>query len=165
MKLSPHFSLDELIQVPESTVPIGIIEALQKLCITLLEPAREAMGGPLEITSGYRTVEHNAAIGGAKNSDHCFGRAADVQARAQSGRSWEERTFDLFNWLRIHKVNEIGQLILEDHRDSLDKPGKLWVHVSIPSEKHPGPGDPAQLLVSFRPKKYEKYSDSLGGFA
>ena len=29
------------------------------------------------ITSGYRTAEHNAAVGGSKSSQHLLGRAAD----------------------------------------------------------------------------------------
>lgn len=32
---------------------------------------------PMYVTSGYRTVEHNAAIGGAKDSAHCKCQAID----------------------------------------------------------------------------------------
>jgi hypothetical protein len=45
--------------------------------------------GPLEITSGYRDPEHNAAVGGAKGSEHIHGNAFDVSTR---GMSDEERT-------------------------------------------------------------------------
>ena len=34
-------------------------------------------GKPVHITSGYRTAEHNAAVGGSKSSQHLLGRAAD----------------------------------------------------------------------------------------
>ena len=34
-------------------------------------------GKPVHITSGYRTTEHNAAVGGSKSSQHLLGRAAD----------------------------------------------------------------------------------------
>ena len=38
---------------------------------------REHFGKPVHITSGYRTAEHNAAVGGSKSSQHLLGRAAD----------------------------------------------------------------------------------------
>ena len=40
---------------------------------------REHFGKPVHITSGYRTAEHNAKVGGAKSSQHLLGRAADIQ--------------------------------------------------------------------------------------
>ena len=40
---------------------------------------REHFGKAVTITSGYRTATHNAAVGGAKSSQHLLGRAADIQ--------------------------------------------------------------------------------------
>lgn len=37
-----------------------------------------AEAGPLNVTSGYRTPERNAAVGGAKNSQHTHGNAFDI---------------------------------------------------------------------------------------
>ena len=34
---------------------------------------------PMYVNSGYRTVEHNASIGGAKNSSHCTCQAIDFK--------------------------------------------------------------------------------------
>lgn len=163
MRLSPHFLLGEFLRVPESEVPIGIIENLGKLCTTLLEPLRVAMDLPVMVTSGYRTPEHNAKIGGAPTSDHMWGRAADIHIPTGLGKSWEENTILAHRWLWSHKLNHVGQLILEDHRIALRKPHKLWLHVAIPSERHPGAGSGNQLLVSYQPGTYQKWSDSLGG--
>lgn len=41
---------------------------------------RQKCGKPLIINSGYRCVEHNASVGGVKNSYHVLGEAADVAA-------------------------------------------------------------------------------------
>lgn len=42
-----------------------------------LQKIREHFGKPLYITSGYRCKTHNAAVGGAANSRHTKGQAAD----------------------------------------------------------------------------------------
>ena len=45
--------------------------------VQLLQSIRDHFGVPVVITSGYRTAEHNAAVGGSKSSQHLLGRAAD----------------------------------------------------------------------------------------
>jgi uncharacterized protein YcbK (DUF882 family) len=40
---------------------------------------RKEYGIPMIVNSGYRTPEHNAAIGGAKNSSHCTCQAIDFR--------------------------------------------------------------------------------------
>lgn len=47
--------------------------------VTLLQAMREHFGQPVHITSGYRTPAHNRAVGGAENSQHLYGRAADIR--------------------------------------------------------------------------------------
>ena len=39
---------------------------------------RDKLNLPMIITSGYRSKEHNEAIGGAKNSPHLQGKAVDI---------------------------------------------------------------------------------------
>ena len=85
MKLSPNFSLEEM-TVSETAARKGInnvpdeatIINLKQLCKYVLEPLRTLIGVPLLVTSGYRSIALNKAIGGAKNSQHCLGMAADV---------------------------------------------------------------------------------------
>ena len=45
--------------------------------IKLLDLARKKAGSPIHITSGYRCAAHNANIGGASQSYHTKGMAAD----------------------------------------------------------------------------------------
>jgi hypothetical protein len=165
MRLSPHFLLAEFIRVPESEVPSGVIENLQRLCVTLLEPLRQSQGLPIIVHSGYRAPTHNAAVGGVPGSDHETGRAADFHVESSVEDAWEVNTFAAYHWLRTHRPHDIGQLILEDHRHALDRPSRLWIHAAIPSIKHPGPGDNNQLLVSFMPGSYNTFTEELGRFA
>ena len=44
----------------------------------VLQPLRDSWGGPLFINSGYRCPELNKAVGGAENSMHLYGQAADL---------------------------------------------------------------------------------------
>lgn len=45
----------------------------------VLETMRELCGKPLVLSCGYRCPEHNRDVGGVSNSQHIYGRAADVQ--------------------------------------------------------------------------------------
>ena len=51
-----------------------------------LEYACEAAGVPFVITSGYRTKQHNEAVGGVPGSAHCKGLAADIAATSSQAR-------------------------------------------------------------------------------
>ena len=85
MRLSRNFTLDELI-LSQTATRIGIdntpsaevIANLQRLCQEVLQPLRDLVGVPVIVTSGYRSPELNRAIGGAPNSAHMQGRAADI---------------------------------------------------------------------------------------
>ena len=51
---------------------------IKALVDNVLQPLRDAWGGPLFINSGYRCLELNKAVGGVPTSQHCLGMAADV---------------------------------------------------------------------------------------
>lgn len=53
---------------------------------TALQPARNQLNVPFQITSWYRPPEVNEAIGGASNSQHLFGKAADIVTIGLSSR-------------------------------------------------------------------------------
>jgi len=77
--LSPHFSLTEFAcrcGCGLGTSPDDVDPRL----IYALEALRLALGNrPITITSGLRCAGHNALIGGAANSQHTHGRAADIK--------------------------------------------------------------------------------------
>lgn len=54
------------------------MEANVKLLARQLEVIRGVIKRPLFINSAYRTISHNAAVGGASRSFHLTGRAADI---------------------------------------------------------------------------------------
>ena len=70
-RLSPSF------RVREFACPDSDSLKLDDELVVALQCIREHFGKPVHITSGYRTAAHNAAVGGAKSSQHLLGRAAD----------------------------------------------------------------------------------------
>lgn len=93
------------------------IDNLRALCTNILDPLRDAIGGPIKVSSGYRGPELNALIHGAKRSQHIEGKAADIQA---SGKS----ILELFQTV-IRLGLPFDQVIYE-----AQSPTVVWVHVS-----------------------------------
>lgn len=86
MQLSPHFTLAEF-TVSQTAAREGIdnepgaaaLANLKRLA-ERLEQVRSLLGCPILISSGYRSPPLNNAVGGAKNSAHMSGCAADFIA-------------------------------------------------------------------------------------
>ena len=65
----------------DNTVPDGPARQAVTLLVTrILQPLRTAWGRPLTINSGYRSPQLNTAVGGAPDSQHVRGEAADIAA-------------------------------------------------------------------------------------
>jgi zinc D-Ala-D-Ala carboxypeptidase len=82
---------------------------------TKLEKVRALLGVPILVSSWYRCPELNAAVGGAKNSDHLIGAAVDFIA-PQLGTPFEVAK-KIANSADIIRFK---QLIMEH----------TWVHIS-----------------------------------
>lgn len=88
-QLSPNFNVREFAchdgtgyvegLVRERRMTPGLARARAVAMAQRLEKVRRLRGGkPVRVTSLYRTIPYNARIGGAKNSSHTRGFAADV---------------------------------------------------------------------------------------
>jgi zinc D-Ala-D-Ala carboxypeptidase len=81
--LSAHFTLEELTwsdtgaRLGIDNTPSEIITGNLMLLAAALEDVRTLLGQPIHINSGYRCDQLNTAIGGARNSRHMLGLAAD----------------------------------------------------------------------------------------
>lgn len=90
------------------------------LCENVLDPLREAWGKPLKVTSAFRTPQLNAAIGGAKNSQHmCTG----VEAAVDIDPGDLEQVKALASLAK--RVCIFDQLLAESVG------GRNWLHVSV----------------------------------
>ena len=127
MKLSAHLDLSEVTR-SDSAKRNGIsnmptpehIENFKLLAEKVFEPIREHFGVPIRISSGYRSKELNDKTKGAsKTSDHCFGRAIDID---NDGTSITNK--QIFNFIKDNL--KYKQLIFEFGTDE----NPAWVHVS-----------------------------------
>lgn len=124
-QLSPHFTLSEL-TASTTGARLGIAntpppEHLEKLTLTaeLLERVRTELGVPITVTSGYRCMRLNIAVGGVTSSDHARGQAADILAPGFG------TPFQVAKKLApLVSALGIGQLLLEHVG------GRSWVHIS-----------------------------------
>ena len=71
----------------DNTPPPQAVAALHDLIGHLLDPLREAWGGPVVVNSGYRSPALNAAVGGAPRSRHMYGEAADITVGSPSANA------------------------------------------------------------------------------
>lgn len=72
---------------------LGSVQKISKNLLKKFEMVRSDFGGPIRITSAYRCSTHNKVIGGAKNSQHIYGNALDLQPLNFSSSSQLERLF------------------------------------------------------------------------
>lgn len=130
MKLTSNFTLEELIEagsarrlgLEEQFNPSAdIICNLNALAKNVLQPLRDAVGHSIQVTSGYRSPKVNKAVGGAKNSDHLYGYAADIQLWI-NGENKNQLLFDTVLRLRL----PFRQMI--DEFGTSDNPA--WIHIS-----------------------------------
>ena len=144
MKLSQHFSYQEFIK-SQTASRKGIknepddaqLYNMKMICANILEPVRDNFGGPVIITSGFRSPELCVAIGSSTNSQHAKGEAADFEIPGTSNK-------DVADW--IHENLVYDQLILEffDGKD----PNSGWIHCS-----HKGTDNRKQYLIAFKNKQ------------
>lgn len=139
VQLSPHFSLAELTASGkadqlgiDNTPSPQIVENMHRLA-TLLEEVRDLVGAPVHVSSGYRCVLLNKAVGGETASAHLLGLAADIYVEGVPHKLLAQRIRD--------SGIEFDQLIYE-----ID-----WVHVGLSL------GKPRHEVLTKPPVRGQRY--------
>jgi len=104
-----------------------VIENLRNICVQVLEPLREFVGGPVMISSGYRCKELNDLVEGTKTSQHMTGEAVDIVVGEGNlvethGRASQQKLKECFLFIQNNCC--FDQLLLESRNY------KRWIHVS-----------------------------------
>ena len=130
MKISKHISYKEAVKSNtalrlnlDNTPDDYQMSNMVNIAINVFEPLREWVGGPIKINSMYRSQELNQAIGGSKSSQHCEGRAIDLD-----DTFGHKTNAEMFNYIKDNL--NFDQMIWEFG----NKKNPAWVHVSYVSE-------------------------------
>jgi hypothetical protein len=117
-----HFTIRELVSSEtarrlgiDNRPPDSAVKALHALVDNVLDPLREAWGGPIWVNSGYRCPELNKVVGGTPYSQHQRGEAADITVGSPARN---RRLLALIKRLDL----PVDQCI--------DEKGCRWIHVS-----------------------------------
>ena len=105
----------------DNTPPPTIKVKLTSLINNLLDPIREAWGGPIYVNSGYRCPKLNEEVGGVPSSQHQKGEAADITVGSP------ELNRQLFDLITTGDF-DFDQLIDESHYS--------WIHISFAAGKN-----------------------------
>jgi zinc D-Ala-D-Ala carboxypeptidase len=139
IQLSRNFYLPEFTRSQEAArqgrpievaLDSEVFRDLQRLCRLVLQQLREALG-PVFVSSGYRPLWLNTAIGGAASSQHTLGQAADIVV---SGFS----PYEVVAWLSTSGL-PFDQLIHEFGQ---------WAHISIAPPDRAARGE---VLTAYKP--------------
>lgn len=107
-RLSENFTVGEMINsqtairqkvLMQYVSQTEILGNMKLLANNVLQPARNQFKDSMFITSGYRSFQLNQAVGGAQNSLHLKGLAADIMVN--SGRA---RLIEILKNMDLHEL-------------------------------------------------------------
>ena len=132
----------------DNTPDGNILSNMKLLADNIFEPLREYVGGPIKINSMYRSEALNKAIGGSSKSQHCDGKAFDID-----DIYGHKTNAEMFNYIKDNL--NFDQMIWEF--GSVNNPD--WIHVSYVSES----SNRNKILKAVRDKGKTKYIDITNG--
>ena len=127
MKISEHISYKEATR-SVTALRLGIdntpneyqLQNMELIAKNVFEPLRKAVGGAIKINSFFRCEDLNKAIGGSSKSQHCQGRAIDID-----DNYGHMSNNDMYKYIKENL--DFDQLIFEFP----DENGNAsWIHVS-----------------------------------
>jgi len=127
MKISEHISYKEATR-SVTALRLGIdntpneyqLQNMEIVAKNVFEPLRKAVGGPIKINSFFRCEDLNKAIGGSSKSQHCQGRAMDLD----DNYGYMSNN-DMYKYIKQNL--DFDQLIFEFPDDNGNA---SWIHVS-----------------------------------
>lgn len=131
--LGKYFSVDEFTSsntcesqgIDNTPTPKHTANAMA-LVREILDPIREYIGRPVVVTSFYRSPQCNAAIGGARESKHMLGKAADIQVFVNGQRR---------NDLILSAVKNLDLPFDRLIREKGSWSNPQWIHIEFDADK------------------------------
>lgn len=108
--------------IPSDEELLTVLNNVNALVNSVLDPLRAMVGRPIIITSGYRSRQINELVGGSKTSQHLTGQAADFHVRG-------------FTPQQMNVVYQTIQMLF-DFDQLIFYPSKNIIHVSWNGDKN-----------------------------
>ena len=150
-RISEHISLKEGVKSHTATrlnidnAPSSLdLINMKTIAEQVFEPLRKFVGGPIAINSFYRSPKLNSAIGGSTSSQHCSGRALDID-----DKYGYKTNAEMFKYIQCNL--DYDQMIWEF--GDVNNPD--WVHVSYVSED----ANRRRCLIAYKEKGKTKYKE------
>ena len=124
------------------------LQNMELIAEKVFEPLREAVNGPIKINSFYRSEELNKSIGGSSRSQHCQGRAIDID-------DFYGYVSNAYMYYYIKDNLDFDQLIWEFGTDT----NPDWVHVSYVDSD----SNRKRCLLAYKEEGKTKYKDISNG--
>lgn len=145
MQLSNNFFLHEFTRSEtadeygiENTPNTEELLNIQSLVCVVLQPVRDRIKMAMDVSSGFRCEVLNNLVGGAEESQHRKGEAADITARLMTCKVLAETI--------IRMKIPFDQMIWEKRHDGVE-----WIHISF---KRVGENR-QEVLTAYIPEKGE----------
>tara|TARA_R110000744_G_scaffold15134_7_gene42601 strand:+ start:7622 stop:8083 length:462 start_codon:yes stop_codon:yes gene_type:complete len=150
MKISKHITYAEAIHSNtakrkgiDNTPNPAQVENMKLIAQQIFEPLREFVGGPIKITSMFRSASLNEALGGSSStSQHLKGQAMDLDD-VYGNKS----NADMYHWIKENL--SFDNLIWEFGTDM----NPNWIHVSYVSKED----NRNKCLKAYKEKGKTKY--------
>lgn len=126
---SAHFSFSEWACGCGGNKPGCRVIMVHRPLLADLEVYRSTLGQPVTIASGYRCELHNAEVGGAKDSQHLYGGAADVDYALSDRQVAALRRFSgIGRSAKTHLVRHVDVRHLTGHNSTGGTPDRptIW---------------------------------------
>ena len=120
------------------------LQNMELVAEKVFEPLRKAVNGPIKINSFFRCEELNKAIGGSSKSQHCQGRAIDID-------DVYGYVSNSYMYYYIKDNLDFDQIIWEFGTDT--EPD--WVHVSYVDSD----SNRKRCLLAYKEEGKTKYKD------
>ena len=121
-----YFTYLELVRtdtgLPNSPTEWQQVVNLQRIAF-FLDRLREYMGSAVIVTSGFRSPEVNARVGGSKTSAHLQGLAADIVPKSRTQEDFKR----MLAYLEpLAELKAVDQIIVYRNGDTVK-----WIHVGL----------------------------------
>lgn len=118
--ITQNFRLSEFFV--HEDIPDVFIPRVVNLTTMILQPLRDILGAPMQITSSYRSPTRNAAVGGAEHSQHETADAVDFYIGG--GLTQDDVYLAVKQAMALGRMPDFGQMIF--YQDT------GHIHISIP---------------------------------